>query len=68
MLIGCKGTINIRIWQEFLCINLHICEIFYTFAANLKMEMVDGKKILVLAGKSAPKIFRDDRLSELLNG
>ena len=28
----------------------------------------DGKKILVLAGKSAPKIIRDDRLSELLNG
>ena len=27
----------------------------------------DGKKILVLAGKSAPKIIRDDRLSELLN-
>ena len=28
----------------------------------------NGKKILVLAGKSAPKIIRDDRLSELLNG
>ena len=28
----------------------------------------DGKKILVLAGKSAPKIVRDDKLSELLNG
>lgn len=28
----------------------------------------DGKKILVLAGKSAPKIIRDDRLNELLNG
>ena len=28
----------------------------------------DGKKILVLAGKSAPKIVRDDRLNELLNG
>ena len=28
----------------------------------------DGKKILVLAGKSAPKIIRDDKLSELLNG
>ncbi|MBR2266262.1 MAG: hypothetical protein IJ882_06285 [Paludibacteraceae bacterium] len=28
----------------------------------------DGKKILVLAGKSAPKIVRDDQLSELLNG
>ena len=28
----------------------------------------DGKKILVLAGKSAPKIIRDDQLSELLNG
>ena len=27
-----------------------------------------GKKILVLAGKSAPKIIRDDKLSELLNG
>ena len=28
----------------------------------------DGKKILLLAGKSAPKIIRDDQLSELLNG
>ena len=28
----------------------------------------DGKNILVLAGKSAPKIVRDDKLSELLNG
>lgn len=28
----------------------------------------DGKKILVLTGKSAPKIIRDDKLSELLNG
>ncbi len=28
----------------------------------------DGKKILVLAGKSAPKIIRNDQLSELLNG
>ena len=28
----------------------------------------EGKKILVLAGKSAPKIIRDDKLSELLNG
>ena len=28
----------------------------------------DGKKILVLAGKSTPKIIRDDKLSELLNG
>lgn len=28
----------------------------------------DRKKILVLAGKSAPKIIRDDKLSELLNG
>ena len=27
----------------------------------------DGKKILVLAGKSAPKIIRDDRLNELIN-
>ena len=27
----------------------------------------DGKKILVLAGKSAPKIIRDDKLNELLN-
>ena len=26
----------------------------------------DGKKILVLAGKSAPKIIRDDKLNELL--
>ena len=26
----------------------------------------DGKKILVLAGKSAPKIIREDRLTELL--
>lgn len=109
MLIGCKGTINIRIWQEFLCINLHICEIFYTFAANLKMDTTnmcshlqrklfaedgeyraireqietdptltavvrsrqlhiyrDGKKILVLAGKSTPKIIRDDQLNQLL--
>lgn len=109
MLIGCKGTINIRIWQEFLCINLHICEFFYTFAANLKMDTTnmcshlqrklfaedgeyraireqietdptltavvrsrqlhiyrDGKKILVLAGKSTPKIIRDDQLNQLL--
>ena len=28
----------------------------------------DGKKILVLAGKSAPKIIRDAKLNELLNG
>ena len=27
----------------------------------------DGKKILVLAGKSAPKIIREDRLTELLS-
>ena len=27
----------------------------------------DGQKILVLAGKSAPKIIRDDRLNELIN-
>jgi len=27
----------------------------------------DGKKILVLVGKSAPKIIRDDKLNELLN-
>jgi hypothetical protein len=26
----------------------------------------DGKKILVLAGKSTPKIIREDRLTELL--
>ena len=26
----------------------------------------EGKKILVLAGKSAPKIIREDRLTELL--
>ena len=26
----------------------------------------DGKKILVLAGKSAPKIIREDKLNELL--
>ena len=26
----------------------------------------DGKKILILAGKSAPKIIRDDKLTELL--
>ena len=26
----------------------------------------DGKKILVLAGKSTPKIIRDDKLNELL--
>jgi hypothetical protein len=26
----------------------------------------DGKKILVLAGKSAPKIIREDKLAELL--
>jgi len=26
----------------------------------------DGKKILVLAGKSAPKIIREDKLIELL--
>ena len=26
----------------------------------------DGKKILVLAGKSAPKIIREDKLTELL--
>ena len=28
----------------------------------------NGKKILVLAGKSAPKIIQDDQLCELLNG
>jgi len=27
----------------------------------------DGKKILVLAGKSAPKIIREDKLTELVN-
>ena len=27
----------------------------------------DGKKILVLAGKSAPKIIREDRISDLLS-
>ena len=26
----------------------------------------DGKKILVLAGKSAPKIIRDDKLNQLI--
>jgi len=26
----------------------------------------DGKKILVLAGKSAPKVIREDKLTELL--
>ena len=26
----------------------------------------DGKKILVLAGRSAPKIIREDKLTELL--
>ena len=26
----------------------------------------EGKKILVLAGKSAPKIIRDDKLNELI--
>ena len=26
----------------------------------------DGKKVLVLAGKSAPKIIREDKLAELL--
>ena len=26
----------------------------------------DGKKILVLAGKSAPKIIREDKLNELV--
>jgi len=26
----------------------------------------DGKKILVLAGKSAPKIIREDKLNQLL--
>ena len=27
----------------------------------------DGKKILVLAGKSAPKIIQEDKLTELLS-
>ena len=27
----------------------------------------DGKKILVLAGKSAPKIIREDRICDMLN-
>ena len=27
----------------------------------------DGKKILVLAGKSAPKIIREDKLNEFLS-
>ena len=27
----------------------------------------DGKKVLVLAGKSAPKIIREDKLNELLS-
>ena len=26
----------------------------------------DGKKVLVLAGKSTPKIIREDRISEML--
>ena len=26
----------------------------------------DGKKVMVLAGKSAPKIIREDKLTELL--
>ena len=26
----------------------------------------DGKKVMVLAGKSAPKIIREDKLAELL--
>ena len=26
----------------------------------------DGKKVMVLAGKSAPKVIREDRLTELL--
>lgn len=26
----------------------------------------DGKKVLVIAGKSAPKIIREDKLNELL--
>ena len=26
----------------------------------------NGKKVLVLAGKAAPKIFREDRLSEMI--
>ena len=27
----------------------------------------NGKKVLVLAGKAAPKIIREDRISDLLN-
>ncbi len=27
----------------------------------------NGKKVLVLAGKTAPKIIREDRISDLLN-
>jgi len=28
----------------------------------------NGKKVLVLAGKSAPKVIRDDRLCDMING
>ena len=28
----------------------------------------NGKKVLVLAGKCAPKVIRDDRLCDMING
>ena len=28
----------------------------------------NGKKVLVLAGKAAPKVIREDRLCEMING
>ena len=51
---------------------IHIIDLNQTVAAIdqaaevLKRMARDGKKILVLAGKSAPKIIREDQLTELL--
>ena len=40
-----------------------------TFAVRSRQLHIyrNGKKVLVLAGRTAPKILRDDRISEMLS-
>ena len=51
-----------NIWQEIL----NDGELIGVIRSRQLHIYRNGKKVLILAGKSAPKIIREDRLNELL--
>ena len=56
-----EGIYN-KIWQEILRDD----ELTAVVRSRQLHIYRNGKKVLILAGKSAPKIIREDRLGELL--